>query len=112
MSGRAVVAVDVGPAAETLGEAGVLAPPDDPAALAAACISLLRSPNRRRALGEAARRRALTYYTSDRVVRAYGALYTDLAGPPPAAGFELALAVPAPRVGPPATVRWLTREQR
>ena len=34
MSGRAVVGVDVGPAAETLGDAGVLVPRDDPAALA------------------------------------------------------------------------------
>jgi glycosyltransferase involved in cell wall biosynthesis len=112
MSGRAVVAVDVGPAAETLGEAGVLVPADDPAELAAACVSLLRSPARRRTLGEAARRRALAYYTTDRVVRAYGALYTDLAGPPPAPAYELPLAVPAPRTAMPTTLRWLTREER
>jgi polysaccharide biosynthesis protein PelF len=107
MSARAVIGVDVGPAAETLGEAGVLVPPDDPAALATACISLLRSPSRRRSLGDAARRRALAYYTSDRVVRAYGALYSDLAGPPPEQHYELALSVSAPRTTLPATVRWL-----
>jgi glycosyltransferase involved in cell wall biosynthesis len=112
MSGRAVVGVDAGPAAETLGDAGVLVPPDDPGALAAACISLLRSPARRRLLGEAARRRALACYTTDRVVRAYGALYTDLAGPAPAPAYELALSVPAPRAAMPATLRWLTREER
>src|SRR4051812_12756751 len=64
MSGRAVVALDVGPASEMLGDTGVLVPPDDPDALAAACVSLLRSPTRRRTLGEAARRRALAGYTA------------------------------------------------
>jgi glycosyltransferase involved in cell wall biosynthesis len=110
MSGRAVVALDVGPASETLGDAGVLVPPDDPDALAAACVSLLRSPTRRRSLGEAARRRALGGYTTDRMLGGYQALYTDLAGPPPAPAFELALSVPAPRAALPATMRWLTRE--
>jgi glycosyltransferase involved in cell wall biosynthesis len=112
MSGRAVVGVDVGPAAETLGDAGVLVQPDDPAELAIAIVGLLRAPGRRRALGDAARRRALTHFTNDRVVRVYGALYTDLATPPPAPAFELTLAVPAPRAVPPATLRWLIRENR
>jgi glycosyltransferase involved in cell wall biosynthesis len=107
MSGRAVVGVDVGPVAETLGDASTLVAENDPAALAEACIGLLRAPARRRALGDAARRRALAYYTADRVVRVYGALYTDLAGPPPAPSYELALALPAPREARPATVRWL-----
>jgi glycosyltransferase involved in cell wall biosynthesis len=111
MSGRAVVGVDVGPAAETLGNAGLLVPAGDSGALAAACISLLRNPGRRRRLGGAARRRALAYYPNDRVVRAYEALYTDLAGPPPAPAYEMALAVPAPRNAVPTTLRWLTRDQ-
>ncbi|MFI5491028.1 DUF3492 domain-containing protein [Actinoplanes sp. NPDC051859] len=108
MSGRAVVGIDVGPVAETLGESGLVVPERDPSALAAACISLLTAPARRRALADAARRRALAYFTADRVVRVYGALYTDLAGPGPAPSYELALAVPAPRDARPATVRWLT----
>ncbi len=112
MSGRAVVGVDVGPAAETLGDAGVLVQPGDPAELAIAVVGLLRAPNRRRALGDAARRRALTHYTNDRVVRVYGELYADLAAPPPAASFELALAVPAPRCEPPVTLRWLVSERQ
>jgi len=107
MSGRAVVGTDVGPVAETLGDAGVVVP-DDPEALATACVSLLTAPARRRALGDAARRRALACFTADRVVRVYGALYTDLAGPPPAPAYELALAVPAPRDTLPATLRWLS----
>jgi glycosyltransferase involved in cell wall biosynthesis len=110
MSGRPVVGVDVGPAAETLGDSGVVVHPDDPAELAIAIVNLLRSPGRRRALGDAARRRALTYFTNDRVVRVYGALYRDLMAPPPVAAFELALAVAAPRSEPPATLRWLVRE--
>ena len=112
MSGRAIVAVDIGPAAETLGDAGVLVPAGAPAELAAACVALLRSPARRRALGDAARRRALLHFTTDRVVRAYGGLYTDLAAPPPAPAYEMVLSVPAPRSAVPATMRWLTREDR
>ena len=111
MSGRAVVGVDVGAAAETLGDAGVLVPADDPAELAIAIVDLLRQPARRHQLAEAARQRALTHFTADRVIKIYGALYADLAAPLPAPTFELALAVPAPRSEPPATLRWLTREK-
>ncbi|MEU8241727.1 DUF3492 domain-containing protein [Actinoplanes missouriensis] len=112
MSGRAVVGVDVGPAGETLGTTGLLVPPDEPSELAIAIVGLLRDPARRRTLGDAARQRAMSHFTVDRVVRVYGALYTDLAAPPPAQAFELALAVPAPRTTTPATVRWLTGENR
>jgi polysaccharide biosynthesis protein PelF len=112
MSGRAIVGVDVGPAAETLGDAGMLVQPGDPAELAIAIVDLLRATNRRRALGDAARRRALTHFTNDRVVRVYGALYADLAPPPPPPVFELALAAPAPRCVPPATMRWLARAEK
>jgi hypothetical protein len=90
----------------------VLVQPDDPAELAIAIVNLLRAPARRRTLGDAARRRALTHFTNDRVVRVYGELYADLAAPPPAPHFELTLAVPAPRSEPPATLRWLVQEGR
>lgn len=110
MAGRAVVGVDIGPAAETLGDTGVLVKPGDPGELARAVVALLRAPARRRSLGEAARRRALTHFTTDRVLRVYRALYTDLAAPPPPPAFELALSVPAPRTELPATMRWLVRE--
>ena len=59
--GCAVVATDVGDARELLGgapPAGVLVPPDDPAALAEAVRALLEAPHRARALGAEARRRA------------------------------------------------------
>jgi phosphatidylinositol alpha-1,6-mannosyltransferase len=48
------------------GATGVLVPPRDPAALAAALIELLASQERRRVLGEAGRRR-VTLFTPDRV---------------------------------------------
>jgi len=112
MSGRAVVGVDVGAAAETLADTGVLVQPGDPAALAIAVVGLLRAPGRRRALGDAARQRALTHFTNDRVVRVYGALYADLAAPPPPLAHELVLAVPAPLSEPPTTLRWLIGERQ
>ncbi|NMO52588.1 DUF3492 domain-containing protein [Actinoplanes sp. TBRC 11911] len=110
MSGRPVVGVDVGPAAEILGDTGVVVQPGDPAELAIAIVNQLRSPAGRRALGDAARRRALTLFTNERMARTYEALYADLATSPPAPAVELTLAVAAPRSEPPATVRWLLRE--
>jgi glycosyltransferase involved in cell wall biosynthesis len=112
MSGRPVIGVDAGPVAETLGDAGVVVPADDPVALATACTALLRSDALRRELGDAARRRALTHFTADRVVRAYDALYADLTAPPPAPSYELALAARAPLLALPTTVRWLAQEER
>lgn len=99
MSGRAVVAAEAGGVSETLGDAGVVVPDRDPMTLAGACLSLLQAPARRRALGEAARRRALARFTADRVVRAYAGIYADLTAPPPAPAYELPLAIPAPRPG-------------
>lgn len=112
MAGRPVVGVDVAAVAETLGGTGVLVAAGDPAGLAAACVALLRCPARRHELGAAARARALTHFTAEKMVRAYDALYTDLAGPPPAPAYELALAVSAPRSTLPPTVRWLAQEER
>jgi glycosyltransferase involved in cell wall biosynthesis len=111
MSGRAVVGADVGPTAEVLGDTGLLVPGNDPAALAAACLALLRSPERRQVLGDAARRRALALFTTDRFVRSYGALYADLAAVPPAGTVEMSLAIPAPRGGPAhSSLPWLSRK--
>lgn len=56
-SGLPVVATDVGGVAEAVGEAGVLVPPRDSAAVAAACVHLLARASERKALGEAARSR-------------------------------------------------------
>jgi glycosyltransferase involved in cell wall biosynthesis len=56
-AGRAVVATRVGGVLDVVeeGVTGVLAPPRDPGALAAAAVALLADPERRRRMGEAAR---------------------------------------------------------
>jgi glycosyltransferase involved in cell wall biosynthesis len=78
MCGRATVSTDVGGVAETVGEAGLVVSPGDPAAFATACVGLLRDPEQRRRLGEAARDRALNRFTTDRMIRAYDHLYQDI----------------------------------
>jgi glycosyltransferase involved in cell wall biosynthesis len=60
------------------GETGFLVPVDDPSAMAAQCIELLRSGPRRRAVGAAAARSARERFAMDRHVRAYLALYERL----------------------------------
>jgi glycosyltransferase involved in cell wall biosynthesis len=78
MCGRPTVSTDVGGVAETVGDAGLVVAPGDPAAFAAACVDLLRDPEQRRRLGEAARDRALNHFTTDRMIRAYDHLYGDI----------------------------------
>ncbi|HEY3798307.1 MAG TPA: glycosyltransferase family 4 protein [Caulobacteraceae bacterium] len=60
-----VVVTDGGSLPEVVGEAGVIVPRGDAAALAAAIDALLRDPARRARLGEAAARHAATHYTWD-----------------------------------------------
>ncbi len=60
------------------GETGLLAPFGDTAALAAGLEALWRDPVRRGALGEAARQRARTLFSSAAVVPKYEALYERL----------------------------------
>ncbi|MBO3087265.1 glycosyltransferase [Cellulomonas dongxiuzhuiae] len=61
------------------GVTGVLVPPRDPAALAAAVRGLLADPARRRACGAAARRRALTRYSWRGVAAQTERVYRSLA---------------------------------
>lgn len=60
-AGVPLVASNAGALPEVVGEGGVLVPPDDPDALAAATVGLLDDPGRRQALSLAARRRADGY---------------------------------------------------
>jgi len=78
-AGVAVVASDVDGLREVVGEAGVLVPPEDPAALRAALIRLSGSPPLRVALGVSGRARARGRFDILETVRRYEALYRQLA---------------------------------
>lgn len=79
---RPVVASAVGGLTEAVedGVTGVLVPPEEPAALAAAVTDLLREPGRARALGRAARRRALSEFSATRYVDRWDDFYDELRG--------------------------------
>jgi glycosyltransferase involved in cell wall biosynthesis len=68
---RAVVATPVGGTPEVVadGETGVLVPPRDPEALAAAIRELLADPERRRRMGEAGYRRAAERFSAEAMTR-------------------------------------------
>lgn len=78
LTGSAVVATDVGGVREALADTGIVVPPRQPRELAAALVSLLRSPAQRRRLGEAARLRAVTHFTVQTFAAAYRQAYQDL----------------------------------
>jgi polysaccharide biosynthesis protein PelF len=79
--GRACVATDVGGVSEALADdAGIVVPPRDPAALAEACLTLLRDADQRKSLGAAARQRALEHFTLDRAVKAFDEIYALIGG--------------------------------
>jgi glycosyltransferase involved in cell wall biosynthesis len=82
MCGRPTVSTDVGGVAEAVGNAGLVVPPRDPAAFAAACVAFLSSAQFRSAIGNRGRERALEEYTLDRCLSAYQARYRSLAGQP------------------------------
>lgn len=78
-NGTPLVSTDVGGLSDLVedGRSGLLVPARDPGALAAAIVSLLRDPERRRAMGEAGRAR-LQEFTIDRVVPRFVELYDRL----------------------------------
>ena len=80
MCGRPTVSTDVGGVAEAVGDAGLVVPPRDPSAFAAACVAFLSSAQFRAAIGARARSRALGEYTLDRCVSAYRGRYRSLTG--------------------------------
>jgi glycosyltransferase involved in cell wall biosynthesis len=78
-SSLACVATDVGGNAEALAEgAGVVVPPRDEDALAAALAALLADESRRKALGAAARRRAVETFALERMVAETEAWYRKI----------------------------------
>ena len=103
--GRACVATDVGGVSEAIGSvAGSVVPPRNPAALAQACIQLLRDDKLRQTMGAAARARAVEHFTVDRAVSAFDEMYTLLGGVPAAAGTADAAPEAAAGTGPQADV--------
>jgi glycosyltransferase involved in cell wall biosynthesis len=76
----AVVATDVGSVAEVVvgGETGLLVPPEDPAALAAALRRLLAEPPLRQRLGEQGRQLVLDRFTARHMTNAFESLYAEL----------------------------------
>lgn len=79
---RAIVATRVGGTPEVLSDhtTGVLVPSRNPVALSEAIGLLARDPERREALGEAARRAVVQHFTLDRMVDRYAQEYLRLQG--------------------------------
>ncbi|MGH2351517.1 MAG: glycosyltransferase family 4 protein [Chloroflexota bacterium] len=78
---RPVVATDVGGVRSlvTDGETGLLVPPGDPAAVADACLRLLRDPQSQREMGAAGRRAAYPRYHVSTLLTTMTEFYTSLA---------------------------------
>jgi glycosyltransferase involved in cell wall biosynthesis len=74
------VVTDVGDSGAIVADTGLVVPPRDPEALAAAWAQLLARPaEERAAIGRAARRRIEDNYSLDVIVRRYQDLYEELA---------------------------------
>jgi len=75
-----VVATQVGGVPDVIadGQTGILVPPRDPQAVADAVCSLARDPERRRAMGRAARVAVVPAYGMERMVERIEALYEEL----------------------------------
>jgi glycosyltransferase involved in cell wall biosynthesis len=80
--GRACVATDVPGSRDLLenGHSGLIVPPEDPGALAAALTRLVGSPELRQQMGRAARQRVLDHFTIEKEVDAHEALYAEVLG--------------------------------
>ena len=76
--GRPVLAAAGGGTPELLGDAGVLAPAEDPRAFAHLLEGLLRDSSRRAALETAARKRAVGHFSIDRMIEEFGEVLETL----------------------------------
>jgi glycosyltransferase involved in cell wall biosynthesis len=77
-TGLPVVATRIGGTPALVGDAGMLVPPGDPPALAAALLDLVRDPATAARLGAAARTRALAEFGMNRMLERVEALYRQL----------------------------------
>ena len=80
LAGLPIVACDVGSVAEAIrdGETGLLVPPDDEVALAAALRRLLDDRELATRLGERARAVAAQRFTAEQMARAFEELYDEI----------------------------------
>ena len=78
MTGKPIVATDVGGIKEALGDCGFLVKPREHEQLAQSIITLLENPGLRSSLGEEARQRALNFFTIERVLASYLDSYRKL----------------------------------
>lgn len=79
MCGRPIVCVDDGPLTPMIGMGAVIVPRNDPAALTAACLTLLGAPDRRRQLAVAAGQRARNLFGLRMVIDRYRDAYENAA---------------------------------
>ena len=79
MTGKPVVATNVGGIGEALGDCGYLVTPRDSEAFANAITTLLKDQNLRRSMGRDARNRALKYFTLEKVLDRHLKSYIKLA---------------------------------
>lgn len=86
--GRPPVCTDVGGVSEAVGDAGLVVRPRDVAAVAQACLALLKDGELRRSLGERARQRVLDRFTLAQWTDAYRDVYRYLTNPPGSAAAD------------------------
>jgi len=79
MTGKPVVATDVGGIKEALADTGLLVSPRDPEQFAREAIRLLKNPELRYVMGQEARQRALSFFTLDKVLDLHLKSYIQLA---------------------------------
>lgn len=103
-SGLPVVATDVGGVSEAIGSTGYVVPAKDHDAMARSICHLLAHPDRRRAMGAAARERVRTRFTLSTMLTTHLELYRNWARTPAAAVVDLREWVAA---RPPASRRFV-----
>ncbi|MGZ4031606.1 MAG: GT4 family glycosyltransferase PelF [Tumebacillaceae bacterium] len=79
MTGKPVVATDVGGVTEALAETGLVVAPRDPNGFAEALLKLLYAPELRESLGREGRERALSFFTLDKMIDLHLKAYIKLA---------------------------------
>lgn len=83
MTGKAIVATDVGGVREAVGECGIVVQPRRPEEMAQAILKLLQDRELRLSLGVEGRERALNFFTIDRMLGLYLNTYFNLDKPAP-----------------------------